>query len=61
MLGDAKYDQKWTANLAWYRSKGIFPGEEGGGPNGTLLTTTEIEGIDRAQISRHIKKIKSGG
>ncbi|MBY5508318.1 hypothetical protein HFO81_22550 [Rhizobium leguminosarum] len=60
MLGGVKYDQKWTANLAWYRSNGILPDEEGGGPNGTLLTTTETDGIDRPQISCHIKKIKSG-
>lgn len=60
MLGDAEYDRKWTAKLAWYRSNGILPDEEGGGPNGTLLTTTETEGIDRLQIARHIKKIKSG-
>jgi hypothetical protein len=60
MLGDAEYDQKWVAKLAWYRSNGILPDDEGGGPNGTLLTTTEIEGIDRPQIARHIKKIKSG-
>lgn len=61
MLGDVEYDRKWAAKLAWYRGNEILPDEEGGGPNGTLLTTTEIEGIDRAQIARHIKKIKSGG
>lgn len=61
MLGDAEYDRKWTAKLAWYRSNGILPDEEGGGPNGMLLTTTETEGIDHAQIACHIKRIKSGG
>lgn len=61
MLGDVEYDRKWIAKLAWYRNNGVLPDEEGGGPAGTLLTTTETEGIDRAQIARHIKKIKSGG
>ncbi len=60
MLGDAMYDRKWTAKLGWYRSNGIVPDDEGGGPNGTLLTTTETEGIDHAQIARNIKKIESG-
>jgi hypothetical protein len=61
MLGAAEYDRKWAAKLAWYRINGILFDQEGGGPNGTLLTTTETEGIEHAQIARHIKKIKSGG
>lgn len=60
MLGDAEYDSKWKAKLTWYRTNGILPYEEGGGPNGTLLTTTETDGIDHAQIARHIKEIKTG-
>ena len=31
-----------------------------GGPNGTLLTSTELDGINHPQIAQHIKKIKSG-
>lgn len=59
MLGDAGYERKWTAKLAWYRSNGIISEEEGGGPNGTLLTTTEMAGIEHAQIARNIRTIKS--
>jgi hypothetical protein len=36
------------------------PDEQGGGPNGTLLTTTETEGINHEQIARHIRKMKGG-
>ncbi|WP_175493800.1 AAA family ATPase [Microvirga guangxiensis] len=60
MLGDAEYDQKWVAKQAWYRTNGILHESEGGGPNGTLVTTTELEGIDYAQIARLIRKIKEG-
>jgi hypothetical protein len=61
MLGDEEYERKWGLKLAWYRANGIKPREEGGGPNGTLVTSTETEGIDHAQIQKLIKTIKSGG
>lgn len=60
MLGDAGYDSKWKLKLEWYRDNGVVLDEEGGGPNGTLITSTEREGIDYDQIARLIKKIKSG-
>ncbi len=61
MLGDAEYDRKWNAKLDWYRENGVVLDDEGGGPNGRLITSTEMEGIDQGQITRLIKKIKSGG
>lgn len=61
MLGDAEYERKWKAKLKWYRDNGIVLDEEGGGSNGTLITSTETEGIDHGQLARLIKKIKSGG
>ena len=60
MLGDAEYDEKWKAKLEWYRKNGVLLDEEGGGKNGTLLTSNETEGIDHDQIERLIKKIKGG-
>jgi len=60
MLGDPEYERKWKLKLAWYRSNGILPDDEGGGPNGTLLMSTEQNGIDLVQIQRLIKKIQSG-
>jgi hypothetical protein len=61
MLGDAEYDRKWKLKLVWYAENGIKMAEEGGGPNGTLVTTTELDGIDHSRIAQHIKKIKSNG
>jgi hypothetical protein len=61
MLGDAEYERKWKAKLEWYRHNGIVSDDEGGGPNGTLITSTEMEGIDHSQITRLITKVKSGG
>jgi oligoribonuclease NrnB/cAMP/cGMP phosphodiesterase (DHH superfamily) len=60
MLGDAKYDQKWAAKQRWYRENGVLPDAEGGGATATLVTSTEIEGIDHHQIAKLIKRIKSG-
>ena len=60
MLGDAEYERKWKPKLAWYAENGILPHDKGGGPNGTLVTSTEAEGIDYGQIARLIKIIKSG-
>ena len=61
MLGDASYDRKWVAKLDWYRASGVLPEAEGGGVNGTLLTTTEQGGIDQDQIARRIATIRTGG
>ena len=60
MLGNAEYDEKWKAKLKWYRNNGIILDEEGSGVNGTLLTSSEEEGIDHVQIARLIRKIKEG-
>ncbi len=60
MLGNLEYDEKWKAKLKWYRENGIILDQEGGGENGTLLTSSEREGIDHDQIARLIRKIKEG-
>ncbi|MDQ7251284.1 AAA family ATPase [Dongia sedimenti] len=60
MLGDEEYGRKWKLKLAWYRNNGVRLHEEGGGPNGTLVTSTEAQGIDYVQIRKLIKMIKSG-
>ncbi len=61
MLGDKEYERKWKLKLEWYRQNDILPDGEGEGPNGTLLTSTELEGIDNDQIARLIRKIKGIG
>ena len=61
MLGDAEYERKWNLKLAWYRENGTDLVEKGGGPNGTLVTTTETDGIDHMSIAQYIKKITGRG
>jgi hypothetical protein len=60
MKGNAEYDDKWTKKLAWYKAHHIAPIEDGGGKQRTLLTSTELEGIDHALIVAHIQRIKGG-
>ncbi len=60
MLGVAEYQEKWKAKLKWYRKNDVLPVEDGGGENGTLLTSSERDGIDHDQIARLIAMIKEG-
>ena len=41
MLHRPSYRRNWEKKLKWYRSNGVLPREEGGGPNGTLVTTQD--------------------
>lgn len=46
MLNNPRYAAKWAAKLEWYRENGILPAEEGGGANGKLITTNDLQGVD---------------
>lgn len=61
MLGNAEYEEKWGYKQQWYRDNDVLPHEEGGGDAATLITTTELNGIDHNQIANLIKLIKEGG
>jgi len=52
MLHVPSYRRRWEEKLAWYRTHGILPREEGSGENGTLIITRdEANGsIDSAKI-----------
>lgn len=52
MLDQRTYRERWEKKLAWYRSHGIKPIEEGGGPQGTLVTSRDDArgGIDSQEI-----------
>jgi hypothetical protein len=54
MLDRQSYREKWEQKLAWYRSHGVLPTEEGGGPEGTLVTSRDDSrgGIDSGEIER---------
>lgn len=43
MLQRPSYWRKWEQKLAWYKRNGILPYADGGGPNGTLVTTEDGE------------------
>ncbi|MBN72085.1 MAG: RNA helicase [Gimesia sp.] len=59
MLGDSGYKQRWQEKAQWYRNHGILPFEEGGGPNGALITTRDDPkgGIDSSYINQLIDKV----
>jgi hypothetical protein len=62
LLYDPAYRRRWDAKQAWYRSHGILPHEEGGGPNGTLIVSQDDPrgGISSAEIDRLITTVVSG-
>jgi AAA domain/UvrD-like helicase C-terminal domain len=59
MLHLPSYRRKWEAKLAWYRAHGVLPEEEGGGPNGTLVTTEDGEdgSISSADIEALVDRV----
>ena len=46
MLQKPKYREGWERKEKRYREAGILPFEEGGGPNGTLIRTNDLNGVD---------------
>ena len=57
MLEREDYRRGWEKKLAWYRRNGVLPPEEGPGPAGMLLTSTESSatGLDLVQVQRLIR------
>ena len=55
MMTEPAYRRRWRAKLDWYREQKVLPAEEGGGELGTLVTTTEENGIDSAAIERRLR------
>jgi hypothetical protein len=53
------YRESWERKLAWYRSQGILPAKEGGGEQGTLVTTRDDErgGISSAQLEQIVNEV----
>ncbi|UWR45360.1 AAA family ATPase [Phaeobacter inhibens] len=60
MLGNPEYEKKWGYKKEWYRKNGVKSADEGGGEVATLVTTTELNGIDHDQIADLIRRIKEG-
>jgi len=56
MMNDPSYQERWEQKLIWYRTQGILPIDEGGGPAGMLVVTEDDErgGIDSGKIEQLI-------
>lgn len=59
MLLDPEYRKRWELKLKWYRDNGVLPLSEGGGPNGTLVVTSDDaeSGFDTTEIGTIIDKL----
>jgi hypothetical protein len=56
-MSEPAYRRRWQAKLDWYRSQGVLPEDEGEGDGGILMTTTEENGIDSADIERKLRAL----
>jgi hypothetical protein len=59
LLHDRGYSQAWDKKLAWYRTQGVLPREEGGGARATLIVTHDDDrgGFDSAGVHDLIRKV----
>lgn len=59
LLFDKQYQLRWERKLEWYKKNGILPQEQGGGPNGSLIVTSDDErgGISSKDIEELIHKV----
>ena len=59
MLHTARYRRKWERKLQWYRANSVLPIDEGGGSNGTLITTRDSETghLDSAEIDALVGRV----
>jgi hypothetical protein len=58
MLQRPSYRRKWETKLAWYRANGVLLHVEGGGPDGTLVTSED--GADGSMSSADIEATVDG-
>ena len=59
MLSDPSYRRRWTEKKEWLRTQGILPREEGGGSEGTLITTEDSANgaIDSQLVARLVEEL----
>lgn len=62
LLEREDYRRSWEAKLAWYRTNGILPAEEGGGSKGTLVTSMESStgGFDFSTVQKIVRDHLNG-
>jgi hypothetical protein len=58
MLEREDYRRSSEKKFAWYRSQGVLSADEGAGPNGMLVTTSESSsaGFDSSAVQTVIRK-----
>lgn len=61
MLENEGYRRSWAAKLEWYRSNGVLPEDQGGGPNGMLVTSkgSGLTGFDLPSIKAIVARVFS--
>jgi hypothetical protein len=57
MMNNPAYRRRWQDKLAWYRNNGVLRCEQGGGPQGTLIVTSETPGLNAQEIDRIIRRV----
>jgi hypothetical protein len=59
MLEKEGYRRSWDKKLAWYRANGVLPENEGGGPNGMLVTSmgSGLTGFDLPTIKATVSRV----
>jgi AAA domain/UvrD-like helicase C-terminal domain len=57
LMSEPAYRRRWATKLDWYRAQGVLPEDEGAGDAGTLVTTTEENGIDSAGIEHRLRAL----
>lgn len=62
MLRRPDYRRSWTRKVSWYAANGVLPDAQGGGTQGTLLTTEDDVhgGIDSRDVDRCVGRIVEG-
>lgn len=59
MLADPGYEARWQRKVAWYRDQGVLPEQDGGGPAGVLVTTSDDlrGGINSLAIDEMVQRL----
>lgn len=63
MLSNVGYRRRWEEKKEWFRQRGILPMSEGGGPDGTLVTTRDSDngGIDSEEVAIIVNELFGDG
>lgn len=57
MLDLPDYARKWELKKPWYADNGILPADDGGGANGVLMWTDDLQGADAQAWLAHAAQV----